>query len=93
MARSSSPRTPLLERWARFSHRRRGRIIGGWALILVGLIALQVMYGGKFISEFNNPGAESQRALDMLALSARADGSSHQSSGTSGKHAGVTDSV
>jgi len=66
MARSSSPRVPLLERWARFSHRRRGRIIGGWALILVGLVALQVMYGGKFISEFKNPGAESQRAQDLL---------------------------
>ena len=59
-------RVPLLERWARFSHRRRGAVIGFWALILVALLFTQVMFGGEFISEFKNPGAESQRAQDLL---------------------------
>ena len=59
-------RVPLLERWARFSHRRRGRVIGAWALILVAMFFAQIMFGGQFISEFKNPGAESQRAQDLL---------------------------
>lgn len=60
------PRIPLLERWARFSHRRRGRVIGAWALILVVMLFAQISFGGKFISEFKNPGAESQKAQDLL---------------------------
>ena len=59
-------RVPLLERWARFSHRRRGRVIGAWGLILVAMIVGQSMFGGEFISEFKNPGSESQRAQDLL---------------------------
>ncbi|MEP6870869.1 MAG: MMPL family transporter, partial [Anaerolineaceae bacterium] len=59
-------RVPLLERWARFSHRRRGRVIGAWGLILVGMVVAQIAFGGKFISEFKNPGAESQQAQDLL---------------------------
>lgn len=67
MARTtSSPRPDLLERWARFQYRRRWWVLGGWVLLVAALIALQTVYGGKFISEFSNPGAESQRALDVL---------------------------
>ena len=65
MTRNPS-RVPLLERWARFSHRRRGTVIGVWALILVAMLFTQMMFGGEFISEFKNPGAESQRAQDLL---------------------------
>ncbi|MBA4179550.1 MAG: hypothetical protein C0506_03080 [Anaerolinea sp.] len=56
----------LLERWARFSHRRRGTVIGAWALVVVIMLFTQVRFGGEFISEFKNPGAESQRAQDLL---------------------------
>ena len=56
----------LLERWARFSHRRRGTVIGAWALVVVTMFTVQVNFGGEFISEFKNPGAESQQALDLL---------------------------
>ena len=56
----------LLERWARFSHRRRGRVIGVWAVVVVAMLVAQAMFGGEFVSEFKNPGSESQRALDVL---------------------------
>ena len=56
----------MLERWARFQYRRRGIVLGVWVLIIAALLTLQTTYGGQFISEFSNPGAESQRALDIL---------------------------
>ena len=55
-----------LERWARFSHRRRGSVIGVWFLLLVGVIVANVMFGGTFVSEFKLPGSESQKAADLL---------------------------
>jgi putative drug exporter of the RND superfamily len=67
VARStSSPRQSLLERWAHFQYRRRWWVLGTWLAIVVALITLQANFGGQFISEFKNPGAESQRALDLL---------------------------
>ncbi len=65
MARTQ-PRTSLLERWARFAHRRRGRVITIWVAALVGLIALSAMYGGEYDSGFSIPGTESQDAVDKL---------------------------
>ena len=67
MARStSSPRPDLLERWARFQYRRRWWVLGAWVVMIASLIALQTSFGGQFVSEFSNPGSESQRALDLL---------------------------
>src|SRR5688572_20259784 len=65
MARTQ-PRISLLERWARFAHRRRGRVIGVWVAALVGIIALSAVYGGEFDSGFEMPGTESQEAIDLL---------------------------
>ena len=42
--RKSPPKAGLLERWARFSHRRRWQVVGVWVLILVGL---SVVYAGR----------------------------------------------
>ncbi|HSE46762.1 MAG TPA: MMPL family transporter, partial [Gemmatimonadales bacterium] len=65
MASSPASRS-LLERWARFAHRRRGRVIATWAAILVALIAAQVAFAGEFDSGFDMPGTESQKAIDLL---------------------------
>ncbi len=62
----SSTAQGKLERWARFSHRRRGSVIGVWFLLLVGVIVANSMFGGTFVSEFKLPGAESQKAADLL---------------------------
>ncbi|MBI2764729.1 MAG: MMPL family transporter [Chloroflexi bacterium] len=59
-------RAPLLERWARYSYRHRGRIIGAWALLLGALVAAAVFAGGSFAGEFSLPGSESQAGFDLL---------------------------
>ncbi len=56
----------VLERWARFSHRHRWRVIGAWVAILAGLFAANFLFGGAYVSEFKVPGAESQTASDLL---------------------------
>lgn len=68
MARRSNAAPPpsLLERWARTTHRRRGRVMGAWVLTLAALVAAMVMYGGTFATEFSLPGSESQKAIDLL---------------------------
>ncbi len=65
MARSQ-PRQGLLERWARFSHRRRGRVITVWIVALVAVFASGIIFAGEFDSGFDIPGTESQKALDLL---------------------------
>lgn len=55
-----------LERWARLSHRRRGRIILAWVVALVALVAVAQLWGGKFENSFALPGSESQAGLDLL---------------------------
>lgn len=55
-----------LERWARFSHRHRWQVVGAWVVVLVGLFAANFLFGGTYVSEFKVPGAESQKALDLL---------------------------
>jgi len=67
MARStSSARAPLLERWARFTHRRRGTVLGVWGVALVLLVAGMATLGGEMSSDFRLPGSESQKAFDLL---------------------------
>ncbi len=66
-----TPRDPashqtLLERWARLAHRRRGRVVAAWVLILVGLIASAIAFGGTYATNFELPGSETQEALDLL---------------------------
>lgn len=62
----SSNRQGFLERWARLAHRRRGRVILVWAVLLAALITISQVFGGEFQSEFRNPGSESQKAQDLL---------------------------
>src|SRR5436309_14768876 len=60
-------RASLLERWARTAYRARWRVLGAWVLVLAGLTAANLLFGGTFVSEFRVPGAESQHARDLLA--------------------------
>jgi RND superfamily putative drug exporter len=41
-------------------------VLGGWLLIVVAVIALSGVAGGKFADTFTIPGAESQKAVDLL---------------------------
>jgi RND superfamily putative drug exporter len=56
----------MLQRLARFCYRRRGGVLGGWVVLLVGLFALNSTVGGKFLDEFDLPGSESQEAVDLM---------------------------
>ncbi|HEX6425920.1 MAG TPA: MMPL family transporter, partial [Acidimicrobiales bacterium] len=56
----------MLQRLARTCYRRRWSVLGAWAVLLVGLFALNTVFGGKFLDEFDLPGSESQQAYDML---------------------------
>ncbi len=60
------PKRSLLERWARFTHRRRGTVIVSWIVFLVALVFALTRFGGEFSTEFSLPGSESQRARDLL---------------------------
>ncbi|MBK9544334.1 MAG: hypothetical protein IPO51_00485 [Dehalococcoidia bacterium] len=66
-ARKAATATPsTLERWARFTHRRRGTILGLWVVAVAVLMFGMRQYGGEFTGDFSLPGSESQRALDLL---------------------------
>jgi RND superfamily putative drug exporter len=56
-----------LGRLGAFVHRRRGRVVLGWVVALVAVIALAPMLKGSFESEFNPKGSESARASAVLA--------------------------
>jgi RND superfamily putative drug exporter len=47
-----------------YSHRRI--VLGGWVLLLVGLMVLSSVLSGEFKTEFKLPGSESQAAVDLL---------------------------
>jgi putative drug exporter of the RND superfamily len=56
----------MLEKIARFSYRRRWSMLLIWIVALVGFIALQGAAGGSYSTDFSLPGAESQKAFDLL---------------------------
>ncbi len=56
----------LLSRWARYAARKHWRVLGGWLLIVVAIVALSGAAGGQFADSFTIPGAESQKAVDLL---------------------------
>ncbi len=62
----SSNRQGFIERWARFAHRRRGRVIAAWVLILVALGVAGARYGGEYANSFKLPASEAQEAQDLL---------------------------
>ena len=55
-----------LARWARVTARRSWRVVGVWVVLLVLLGVGAATFGGQFADTFTIPGAESQRATDLL---------------------------
>ena len=67
MARATAqPKQGALERWARFTYRRRGLVVLAWVAILAGLIAANFFFGGTFVTEFKIPGSDTQKAQSLL---------------------------
>ena len=64
--RSPVEKQSIFERWARLAHRRRGRVIATWVVLLVALVAADVRFGGSFDGAFRLPGSESQKGIDLL---------------------------
>jgi len=58
--------TGTLARWARACATHPWRVVGAWVGIVVGLIVLVMAVGGALKDEFEIPGSDSQRALDLL---------------------------
>jgi RND superfamily putative drug exporter len=56
----------MLERLARWSYRRRKAMLLIWIVALVGFIGLASTAGGEYSNDFSLPGAESQKAYDLL---------------------------
>ena len=56
----------MLEKIARFSYRRRWSMLLIWIVALIGFIAIQTTAGGSYSTDFSLPGAESQKAFDLL---------------------------
>src|SRR3954451_23312578 len=46
--------------------RRPWRVVGGWVVIVVALIALNVAFHGKLINDFKIPGSDTQKAFDLI---------------------------
>ncbi|MDQ4028488.1 MAG: MMPL family transporter [Actinomycetota bacterium] len=59
----------MLERIARWSYRRRWWMLIIWIVALVGAIGLQGAAGGEYSQDFSLPGADSQKAFDLLEKS------------------------
>ena len=59
-------REGILSRWARFAARHRWPVILCWVGILAALVISSSAFGGQFADAFKLPGAESQKALDLL---------------------------
>jgi uncharacterized membrane protein YdfJ with MMPL/SSD domain len=55
-----------LARWARTCATHPWRVIVGWVGIVVALIVLVATIGGELKDEFEIPGSDSQRALDLI---------------------------
>jgi len=66
MARGASREMTGLERWARWTYRRRWLVLAAWVVILAVAGGLASQFGGEFQTEFKLPGSESQRANDLL---------------------------
>lgn len=56
----------LLERWARFAHRRRWYVIGAWVIGLTALITSAQVWGGAYSNTFKLPGSEAIAGEDLL---------------------------
>ena len=63
---TATGREGVLSRWARFAARHRWPVILCWGVILGVLLFSSSVFGGQFADAFKLPGAESQKALDLL---------------------------
>ncbi len=61
-----------LYRWGRLAARRPWRVIGGWLLLAVVVIASSSAFGQKLQDSFEVPGVDSQQATDLLITTASA---------------------
>src|SRR3954447_15189411 len=55
-----------LARLAGACARRPWRVVGGWFLASVLLVALNVAFHGKLINDFKIPGSDTQKAVDLI---------------------------
>jgi len=60
------PSSSSFTRWATFAVRHRGRVLIGWAVLIAAIAAIALTLGGSYADTFTIPGAESQKALDVL---------------------------
>src|SRR5437588_971030 len=56
----------MLERLARWSYRNRWRVVVIWIVALVGIGFAGTKFRGQYSMNFSLPGAESQKAFDLL---------------------------
>jgi RND superfamily putative drug exporter len=56
----------MLERLARFSYRRRWRVLIAWIVAFAAVSALAGSFGGTSSMQFELPSSDSQQALDLL---------------------------
>lgn len=56
----------MLERLARWTYAHRWRTLIIWVIALIGVNALASSFGGDYSNSFSLPGAESQKAYDIL---------------------------
>ena len=66
MSRRSDSDATVLRRLARWCYRHRWVVVATWFVALAGIQGLSGAVGGKFVSNLTLPGAESQRAVDLL---------------------------
>ena len=62
----SRRRSLLFERWPRFASRHPWYVLAGALVTVVGIVALYAVAGGRYTENFNLPGTESQRLIDLL---------------------------
>src|SRR5215207_7278033 len=64
--RMSLVMTILLYRLGRAAVRHRRRVLAGWVVLAIVVVAASLMLGGSTRDSFDVPGVESQQALDVL---------------------------
>src|SRR5687768_7262819 len=55
-----------MKKLAHLCYDRRWMVLGAWVLLLVGLTVISMAVAGKYRTDFELPGSESQEALDLL---------------------------
>ncbi|MCO5177581.1 MAG: hypothetical protein M9890_11530, partial [Thermomicrobiales bacterium] len=66
MNHQTSRQLSWLGRWAAFVVRRHRLVLVSSALVLIALVGVYRAGHGDFVNSFTIPGAESQRAIDLL---------------------------